>query len=413
MTSGSRALLQTIAHSPARAHLLDVTRTVRRAEMRPTGIDRIERAYIKHLIDDPAPLLGLVRTKVGFLLLDKDACARLLTHCDQPIWQHADLVSVLSGTKDKARANTESGLRKIALDRALPSRLTTMLRRRVPAGTLYLNVGQSHFNDTVIHALKNCDAMRIGIYVHDTIPLDWPEFQTPQSRQAFGSFFARVDHHADLVFCNSQDTRSHILSHARTLTSEAVRVLLPGLPDIRVGSPPLGPWTGKPYFMTIGTIEPRKNIGFLLDLWDTFSGDDDPHLVLCGRRGWMNEDVFARLDRKPAHVHELPSLSDPEMWGLLEQSNGLLFPTLAEGFGYPAFEAVQLDVPLICNPLPVFHEALGNTPIYVEVSDCYRWREEIQKLAQRRRDRSGKRYGVMSLESPTWQDHFNQLFTAL
>lgn len=127
----------------------------------------------------------------------------------------------------------------------------------------------------------------------------------------------------------------------------------------------------------------------------------------------MNEDVFNRLDQSPSNVHELPALSDQEMWGLLEQSNGLLFPSLAEGFGYPALEAIRLDVPLICNPLPVFKEVLGNSPIYADASDCYLWQQEIKKLAHRRRVRSGERYLVMSLETPTWQEHFNQLFTSL
>lgn len=405
--------LPAIAHSPAAAHLLDVTRTVRRAAMRPTGIDRIERAYIDHLIADPAPLFGLVRTKLGFLLLDKAGCERLLAHCDKPLWTATDVVSWASRTKDTGRAIAESGLRKIARDRALPSRLTKMLKRHLPPGTVYLNVGQSQFNDRVIHALRACDDVRIGIYIHDTIPLDWPDFQTQKSRQAFKAFFAKVDHYADLVFCNSQNTRLRILHHAREMTADRVHVLLPGLPDIRVATPPKGPWTDKPYFMAIGTIEPRKNIGFLLDIWKDFASDDDPHLILCGRRGWMNEDVFARLNQNPANVHELPALADDAMWGLLRDSNGLLFPSLAEGFGYPALEAVQLNVPLICNPLPVFNEILGSTPIYAKESDCYLWRQEIKKLAQRRRDQSGERCRVMSLESPTWQEHFNQLFTSL
>lgn len=405
--------MPTIAHSPASAHLLDVTRTVRRAGLRPTGIDRIERAYIDQLIDDPAPLFGLVRTKLGFLLLDKAGCERLLTHCDKPIWKKSDVISWVSRSGGVERAITESGLRKIALERALPAGLTKMLGRHLPPGAWYLNVGQSQFNDRVIHALRQCEGVRIGVYVHDTIPLDWPEFQTPTSRQAFKGFFAKVDHHADLVLCNSQDTRSHILNHANELTPDRVNVLVPGMPDIRAGIPPDGPWTGAPYFLAIGTIEPRKNIGFLLDVWDGLTGDDAPHLILCGRRGWMNEDVFARLDQGPPRVHELSELNDETMWGLLKNSNGLLFPSLAEGFGYPALEAERLKVPLICNPLPVFKEVLGDTPIYAGESDCYVWREEINKLAQRRRDRSGERYWDMSFESPTWQDHFNQLFTAL
>ena len=381
--------------------------------MRPTGIDRIERAYIDHLIDDPAPLFGLVRTRLGFLLLDKHGCARLLTHCDEPVWTQSDLMSWVSRTKDATRARTESGLRKIALDRAIPSRLTRMLKRHLPPGTVYLNIGQSNFNDRVVQALRACDGLRIGVYLHDTIPLDWPEFQTLKARQAFSAFFSRVDRHADLVLCNSRDTRSHVLKHARHLAAEQVHVLLPGLPDIRVGTPPEGPWTGKPYFVAIGTIEPRKNIGFLLDLWEDLTSDDDPHLVLCGRKGWMNEDVFARLDQSPAHVHELASLGDEAMWGLLKHSNGLLFPSRAEGFGYPAVEATRLDVPLICNPLPVFEEVLGRIPIYATESDRYAWRKEIEKLAQRRRDRSGEQNGTMSFETLTWQAHFNQLFTVL
>ena len=381
--------------------------------MRPTGIDRIERAYIDHLIDDPAPLFGLVRTKLGFLLLDKDGCSQLLSHCDQPIWTQSDLLSRLSRTQDAARANTETGLRRIATDRAIPSRLAKMLNRNLPAGAVFLNVGQSNFNDVIVHSLRTCKGLRIAVYVHDTIPLDWPEFQTPKSRQAFRAFFDRVDRNADFVFCNSSDTRTRVLSYARHLTADRVRVILPGLPDIRVDDPPTGSWTGKPYFMAIGTIEPRKNVGFLLDVWKGFTGATDPHLVLCGRRGWMNEDVFNRLDQSPPNVHELPALSDQEMWGLLEQSNGLLFPSLAEGFGYPALEAIRLDVPLICNPLPVFKEVLGNSPIYADASDCYLWQQEIKKLAHRRRDRSGERYLVMSLETPTWQEHFNQLFTSL
>ena len=400
-------------HSPAAAHLLDVTRTVRRAGLRSTGIDRIERAYIDALINDPAPLFGLVRTRMGFLLLDKGGCAQLVAHCDQRIWTGSDLWSMLSQPTQRARAATESGLRKIALDRSVPSRLPQMLARHLPTGTLYLNVSQSQFNERVIHALTTCKGVRIAIYLHDTIPIDRAEFQTPKSRLAFKAFFDRVDRCADLVLCNSHDTKTHILRHADVLTTDHIHVLLPGLPDMRVDPPLSGPWTGKPYFMAIGTLEPRKNIGFLLDVWDGFTGNETPQLVLCGRRGWMNEDVFARLDRKPAHVHELANLSDQEMWGLLAQSNGLLFPSLAEGFGYPALEAAHLEVPLICNPLPVFREILGKTPIYADVSDCYLWRQEIQKLAQRRRDRSGERFRGMSFETPTWQEHFNRLFTAL
>jgi glycosyltransferase involved in cell wall biosynthesis len=404
--------LQTIANSSASAHLIDVTRTVSRAGQRPTGVDRIERAYIAHLCACETPLFGLVRTKLGYLLLDKDGCTRLLAHCDAPVWHSADVLSRLTRRAQPERAVTESGLREIAIDRATPRRLRHLLQRRLPKGSVYFNIGQTNLNDRMIFALRACDGMRIAVYLHDTIPMDYPDTQTSASRLKFKRFFQRLDQHADFVICNSTYTKERCLLHATHLKPSAVHVVFPGIPDMCVGTAPVGPWSGKPYFVVIGTLEPRKNIGFLLDLWEEM-GPDAPPLVLCGRRGWLNEDVFARLDRGIAHVHELNDLDDAGMWGLLKDSCGLLFPSIVEGFGYPAIEAARLNVPLICNPLPPFLEVLGDYPIYADESDRYVWRNNIEQLAQRRRGQSGEQNVTGGFEPPTWQVHFNRLFTLL
>lgn len=401
-----------IANSPAPAHLLDVTRTVSRAGQRATGIDRVERAYIAHLSAAATPLFGLVRTRLGFLLLDRDGCTRLLAHCDAPVWSGADLLSRLTRRAMPDRGVTESGLRRTALGRCVPSRLGKLLSGHVPAGSVYFNVGQTNLNDTVIHGVRAA-GLRIVPYVHDTIPLDWPDTQTPQARHRFGQFLDRVNRHAELVLCNSADTRSHLLRHARALSADRVHVLHPGLPDMTLGTAPIGPWTGHPYFVAVGTIEPRKNIAFLLDLWKRFDGPDAPRLVLCGRKGWMSDDVTARIDAGIPNVHHLPDLSDPALWSLISSSNGLLFPSLAEGYGYPAIEAAQLGTPIICSPLDSFREVLGDYPIYAPATDRYLWHNKIEQLAQRRRIQSGEHTKPEAREAPLWSEHFNRLFTLL
>ncbi|MFP7672150.1 glycosyltransferase family 4 protein [Marivita sp. S0852] len=410
---GAGIKLPTIVNSPASAHLLDLTRTVSRARKRATGIDRIERAYLEHLIACDTALYGLVRTKLGYLLLDQNGCAALLEHSKQAMWHRRDLMSRVVRRTDMARAVVETGLRKLALDRATPSRLRQMLQRHLPEGSVYMNVGQTNVTDRVIHAVQSCNRMRWLAYVHDTIPLDWPDTQTGHARIKFKRFLTKVARNADIVLCNSNATRRDILRHAPTIAVDHVHVVLPGIPDIEIGQPPAGLWSDQPYFVAIGTLEPRKNIGFLLDLWADYDGPTDPHLILIGQRGWLNTDLFKRLDQKPANIHECPNLADSEMWALLKHSNGLLFPSLAEGFGYPAFEAAQLNVPLVCNPLSVFKELLKEYPIYAGESDRYSWRNKIEQLMHRHRGQSGEQYRQGAIHVPSWQGHFNQLFTRL
>lgn len=99
-------------------------------------------------------------------------------------------------------------------------------------------------------------------------------------------------------------------------------VEIPEIPEVAL------PEISTPYFITIGTIEPRKNHAFLLDLWEGW--EDALHLVICGNRGWKNEDVFARLDTVDrSRITELNGLEDAQMMGLLKGAKAALFPSFA------------------------------------------------------------------------------------
>lgn len=404
--------MPTTANSPAPAHLLDLTRTVSRAGARATGVDRVERGYIAHLAACETPLFGLVRTRLGFLLLDREGCLKLQAHCETPVWSGSDILSRLTRRRESDRGVAESGMRKLALGRCVPSRLGRLLSTHLPAGSVYFNVGQTNLNDAVIHGVKAAN-MRLVPYVHDTIPLDWPQTQTSKARHRFRLFVTQVERHAELVLCNSEDTRTHLLRHAPSLDPDKIHVIHPGLPEMRIGTAPKGPWSDHPCFVAVGTIEPRKNIGFLLDLWEGLEKPDDPKLILCGRRGWMCDEVMDRIGRGMPNVYHLPDLPDPELWALMASSAGLLFPSVAEGFGYPAVEAARLGIPIICSRLDSVHEVLGEYPIYASVSDRYRWLNKVEQLAQRRRVRSGEQKRPEISEGPLWGNHFNKLFTIL
>jgi glycosyltransferase involved in cell wall biosynthesis len=389
------------------ARLLDLTRSLRRAGRLPTGVDRVERAYLAHMLADDVPLFGLLRTAFGYLLLGHDGVRAFHKRLDgQLSWPVAGVLFPLPRKRDVHLVRAEKSVRRDAVARCLPFGLRNMLCRHLPKGFEYFNIGHSNLTDRVFGSVKAAGGTA-HVFVHDIIPLEHPEFQRPGTVAPFKAKLQRVCRNADRVIYNSGDTR------ARAEAQMAVWGPVPPAIVAHLGTPDLQPCSdelptglppNRPYFVTIGTIEPRKNHAFLLDLWDRL-GPDAPHLLICGNRGWNNKEVFDRLDNLAADspVMELPGLTDRALAALLQSSNGLLFPTHAEGFGLPAVEALTLGARVLCNDLPVFHEVLGSFANFVPVADSQSWLEMIKKWETEpsTADRA------IRFEGPNWADHLN------
>ncbi|WP_417740651.1 glycosyltransferase family 4 protein [Salipiger sp.] len=389
--------------------LLDLTRLVSRAGRPFTGIDRVEYAYLRRLLRS-GPLYGLVRSSLGYLLLDRRGCAELKRRIDGDDWAAPDLLAKLRRL-DPGRAGAERALRADAVARCLPRGLGAMLGRHLPAGTQYLNIGHTNFTDRTIAALRGVPGSRIAVLLHDTLPLDVPEHQRPGIPERFEGFLARVGRHADLVICNSHQTERDLRRHLPDSAAQSVVAHLGiDLPTATIA--PDGPWQGKTYFVALGTIEPRKNHALLLDIWEQQRPPAD--LLICGSRGWNNEAVFSRLDVGIAGVHELPGLDDGQVAALLKGSAGLLFPSLAEGYGLPPMEAAGLGVPVLTSNLSVLREVLGDIPVYAPVADRYLWAQLITTMAEDHRAGQGAAPdAAAAFAPPSWEAHFETVFTLI
>ncbi|MBY6121256.1 glycosyltransferase family 4 protein [Mameliella alba] len=387
-----------------RDRLLDLTRLVSRAGRPMTGVDRVEFAYLTHLLQH-GRLWGLVRSSLGYVLLDATGCAALRDRIAAGNWGEADRLSRIKRGLDPMRARAESDLRRICVARCLPLRLSAMLRRHLPRGLTYVNTGHTNLTDRVLSALRGIDA-RVTVFIHDTIPLDVPQYQRPGTVGRFRHFLNRAAR-ADLLVCNSRQTERDLARHlAAQHLPQTISAPL-GLDLTEPAQAPDGPWTA-PYFVTLGTIEPRKNHALLLDLWDDIP---DAHLLICGSRGWENQAVFERLDAHPARVHELPGLDDGQVAALLAGSAGMLFPSFAEGYGLPPVEAVALGVPLLLNNLPIYREVLGDIPVYADVADTYLWHKEISRMAADHRAGRTRAEQAPRFALPTWEAHFKTVLT--
>ena len=400
--------------------LLDLTRLLSRlGKGQPTGVDRVEAAYLSHLLTLPSPVFALIRSKLGYLLLDQGGMVvfQKLIAGQLPL-PHADFLSRVTRRNDPMLARAETALRRVAIARG--TRLRAMVQSHLPHGFSYLNTGHANLGSANLTAIKAAGG-KIVVLIHDTIPLDYPEFTRRETIARFDKKLATTASHADLVIHSASTTRAQTETHFQRHGRVPAGVVAPlGINRLHPGN--ISP-REKSYFVALGTIEPRKNHALLLDLWqnlhDTLPEDEIPHLLILGRRGWASAQLLHRLDTLPFRnrtVFELPNLPDDQVAGLMAHSCALLFPSFVEGYGLPPLEAASLGVTVVVPPLPVYKETLGDYPVYAAVEDSYSWLETVIRLKDEAKVQDQARQGQNDGEKPVvkipqWQEHFNTVLS--
>lgn len=170
--------------------------------------------------------------------------------------------------------------------------------------------------------------------------------------------------------------------------------------------------TQNPYFVTVGTIEGRKNHLMLLEVWERLArsmGDGAPHLVIIGQRGWEADATFRRLDNLAelaGSIREIGDCEDHELVSWIAGARALLMPSIVEGFGLPVVEALGLGTPVIASDLPIFHEIAGDIPTYVDPHDQGAWEHAVRSFLENGEDRARQLRQIRTYRSPDWNQHF-------
>jgi len=368
---------------------IDITRLVDRFLQRrlPTGVDRVSLAYVNHYAHSAR---AVVRWHGVSFVLSESASRKLFGRLlnDQHRFDSGYYYEIIMGVIDG-------------------------WHHRDIHNYILLNTGHTGLESKDYPAMLQKLGVKPVFFVHDLIPITHPEFCRVGEVQKHKTRINNMLDCAVGIIANSSATYEDLRSYCNTRTSVLPKTISAPLAPAKLTTEVQPRPIDKPFFIMLGTIEPRKNHLLILHVWRRLIehlGNRAPQLILVGRRGWESEQVFNILDRSTLlrpFVTELNDCSDLELAAYFQHAQALLFPSWVEGFGMPLVEALSVGLPVLASNLPVFHEVAGDVPDYIEPHDGAGWFNALTDYLSETTERRSAQLLRMSKFSATgWSEHF-------
>jgi glycosyltransferase involved in cell wall biosynthesis len=201
---------------------------------------------------------------------------------------------------------------------------------------------------------------------------------------------------ADWIVAISEASRAHYLSIFPHFPEHRIRVIYPSsrFADATVeGKRPKAfeCIAAGTYWLSVGTIEPRKNQRRLVDAYARYRalGGTPMPLVLAGGKGWLMDDFQQHLNEQEiaTDVIMLGYVSDEELIWLYRNCYANIYPSLFEGFGLPVLEGMQFGAPTLTSRCTSIPEVTGDAAILIAPEDTEGWVQAMLRLAASRDER--------------------------
>lgn len=372
---------------------IDATRQFRRVQNQKmaTGIDKVDLAYMRHF---STSALAMLRLRNRWYLLNRKCSKILLSHLmfNKPLSKAQITYFCASSFLPK------NGLSNVLIN------------------TSHSGLEQIDYANRAKKLFKH-----VVYFLHDIIPLEYPEYCKDGEQSKHTQRVKTIIDSASLIITNSADTKKKLNDYCENVShfkkvDQITALLGIDISTINTKLMPLFKIPTAPYFVILGTIEPRKNHLLLLQVWRKLAEelkDQCPQLHIIGKRGWDVEQVIDILER--AHfakstIVEHSNACDKQVELLIKNSKALLFPSFTEGFGLPLVQALQLSTPVIASNLEVFKELVGNIPDYVDPTDTLKWVEIIKSYSPSNSPlRDEQIIRLEQFKANTWSKHFDQI----
>ncbi|MHA7776947.1 glycosyltransferase family 4 protein [Roseibium sp. M-1] len=283
---------------------------------------------------------------------------------------------------------------------------------------------------TVYEKLRKEKNIVLHVFIYDIIPVSHRYFCDDGLADSFKSQLDLFLPHVDNLISISHYTKSEIENYTKMqgIPTPPIDVLEFGFvskvlsidPDLEVDALTALNLADIEFALCVGTVEPRKNPGLLLDVWKTLFRiyrDKTPSLVFVGRRGWKTDWFFGELlkcNYLDGKIRVLHDLSDQNLALLYRKAKVVLFPSYIEGWGLPVEEAIAFGKYTLASNRSSIPEAGRDCAFYFDPYDQAALKEELTKCFYEENHVSKKEMLISEkrkefAQNYTWQKTAEQL----
>lgn len=273
----------------------------------------------------------------------------------------------------------------------------------------------SKFKRKKLYQLLKIRDIKIVNFMHDILPILNPQFfSNTGSLSSFVQYFGAAIKYSDLFITSTKSTLNEIYKLTDSMNLERIPGDYSWLgSNIKAASSSsdIDPEVvnavekGK-YILCVGTIEPRKNLEFVLDAFEKQLFDKGINLIFAGRIGWNVGGFVERINncsRKNSQFWHFIGLDDANIDYLYKNCTALVFSSFDEGFGLPVVESLEKGTPVIASDIPVLREVGRDYADYFELGNYDDFYDIVTKYYFDDNYRNSKIDKIKQFVSYTWQ----------
>ena len=250
---------------------------------------------------------------------------------------------------------------------------------------------------------------------HDLSIFTWAHCHPPERVRYMRKEIALTLKRADILITDTETTRQEVAAYFSWPLDKIRAVPLACSDDFRPRNEPAlnsvlnkHDLTMQGYSLYVGTIEPRKNLGVLLDAYALLplAVRQQWPLILIGYKGWRSEQLHARIEAAVSEgwARYLGFVEADELPLIYAGARVFVFPSLYEGFGLPVLEAMASGIPVVCSNASTLPEVAGEAAAMCEPQDVDTLSELINRALQDENWRElAVKKGLLQAAKFSWQ----------